>query len=158
MIHAVHSLLPSVPKTASSRIVVVGSVAGLTGVPYRTIYCSTKFALTGFANALRMELRDVHGNDAPAVCLVNFPEVAGTALNRGRMDMGADRPPAYFDPRSALSVDDACEECAEAICRGDREWGQPFKFRFLIPLYSIIPDVLDRIISKHVKASTLRDE
>ncbi len=43
-------------KKSRGRIVVVSSVAGLTGVPSRTAYAATKHALFGFFESLRIEL------------------------------------------------------------------------------------------------------
>ena len=34
----------------------VGSLAGLLGIPFRSVYCSTKFALEAFNDALRFEM------------------------------------------------------------------------------------------------------
>lgn len=50
-----HAALPALVK-AKGRIVVVSSLAGLTGVPTRTGYCASKHALHGFFDALRVEL------------------------------------------------------------------------------------------------------
>jgi NADP-dependent 3-hydroxy acid dehydrogenase YdfG len=54
VIHALLCALPAIPKSEASRIVIVSSVAGLIGVPYRTIYCASKHALAGSANARRI--------------------------------------------------------------------------------------------------------
>jgi short-subunit dehydrogenase len=51
-----HAALPHL-KQARGRIVAVGSLAGLIGVPGRTAYSATKFAMTGFFEALRAELK-----------------------------------------------------------------------------------------------------
>lgn len=51
----IHAALPHLAKT-KGRIVAVSSVAGLIGVPGRTAYSGTKFALSGFCEALRSEL------------------------------------------------------------------------------------------------------
>jgi len=50
-----HAALPHL-KARKGRIVVVSSLAGLTGVPTRTGYCASKHALHGFFDALRVEL------------------------------------------------------------------------------------------------------
>lgn len=156
VISCLHFILPIVPKSSSSRIVFISSVAGLIGVPYRTIYCSSKHAMAGFVNALRIELLDTYGKDSPAVQLINFPEVKGTSLNAGRMDFGADLPPAQFKEGAILEVKQACTMLLEQIALGAREWGQPFKFKVLIPLRGLIADVLDKIILKTVKKTHFR--
>lgn len=121
VINTLYHALPDVPKSSSSRIIVISSVAGIIPVPYRTIYSATKHALTGFANSLRIELKDTYGKDAPTVQLINFPEVKGTKLNSGRMDFGADLPPIQFETGSR--VKDVAESCAllmPEIAKGTR--------------------------------------
>ncbi|MFA9216323.1 MAG: SDR family oxidoreductase [Sphingomonadaceae bacterium] len=51
-----HAALPYL-KQARGRIVAVSSLAGLVGVPGRTAYSATKFAMGGFFEALRAELK-----------------------------------------------------------------------------------------------------
>ena len=51
-----HAALPHL-KASRGRIVAVSSLAGLVGVPGRTAYSATKFAMTGFFEALRAELK-----------------------------------------------------------------------------------------------------
>jgi len=135
---------------------VISSTAGIIGVPFRTIYCASKHALTGFCNSLRIELNDTYANNAPAVCLINFPEVSGTKLNSDRMDFGAEQPPAEFDVSAAMPLPKAVEGLMVAIAAGKREWGQPLKVTLLRPLYSLIPAILDGIVMKHVKKTTYR--
>lgn len=50
-----HAALPHV-RARQGRIVAVSSLAGLVGVPGRTAYSASKFAMTGFFEALRSEL------------------------------------------------------------------------------------------------------
>jgi short-subunit dehydrogenase len=49
--------LPYLRSCERSHLVVVGSIAGLIGVPFQGMYSATKFALVGYCEALRMELR-----------------------------------------------------------------------------------------------------
>jgi len=51
----VKTLLPSMKKHKSGDIFFIGSTASLQGKKEGSIYCSTKFALRGFAQALREE-------------------------------------------------------------------------------------------------------
>jgi short-subunit dehydrogenase len=51
-----HAALPYL-KASRGQIVAVSSLAGLMGVPGRTAYSATKFALAGFFEALRAELK-----------------------------------------------------------------------------------------------------
>jgi short-subunit dehydrogenase len=45
-------------KRSRGQIVAISSLAGLTGVPYRSAYCATKHAQMGFFDSLRIELAD----------------------------------------------------------------------------------------------------
>jgi NAD(P)-dependent dehydrogenase (short-subunit alcohol dehydrogenase family) len=56
-VYCTHAALPYL-KASHGRIVAVSSLAGLVGVPGRTAYCASKFAMTGFFEALRSELKD----------------------------------------------------------------------------------------------------
>ncbi|MFN8371362.1 MAG: SDR family oxidoreductase [Anaerolineae bacterium] len=54
------AFVPDMKARGSGSVIFVGSVAGLKGLPNETIYCSTKHAQTGFAEALDHECRE-HG-------------------------------------------------------------------------------------------------
>jgi short-subunit dehydrogenase len=56
---AVYATWHALPELKRSRgqIVAVASLAGLTGVPYRTGYSASKHAMIGFFDSLRIELR-----------------------------------------------------------------------------------------------------
>lgn len=52
------AFLPGMLERRQGWIVFVGSVAGLKGLPHESVYCATKFAQIGFAQALDYETRD----------------------------------------------------------------------------------------------------
>jgi len=45
-------------KKNIGQIIVLSSISGEVGLPFRTAYCSSKFAVTGFFEALRIEQDD----------------------------------------------------------------------------------------------------
>ncbi|HPV69300.1 MAG TPA: SDR family oxidoreductase, partial [Sphingorhabdus lacus] len=51
------AVLPHLRKREAAKIVVTGSLAGLVGAPFQGIYSASKFALEGYCEALRIELR-----------------------------------------------------------------------------------------------------
>lgn len=55
-----HRFLPGMLERASGQICFIGSVAGLRGLPGESVYCASKFAQMGFAQALDHETRE-HG-------------------------------------------------------------------------------------------------
>lgn len=50
------AVLPKMRQQLSGRIIFVTSMAGVTGIPGESIYCASKFALEGMAEALAMEV------------------------------------------------------------------------------------------------------
>lgn len=106
-----HAALPHL-KASAGRIVAVNSLAGLVGVPGRTAYSATKFAMTGFFEALRAELKTAGVSVTTA-----YPGVVATRIrHRGYNARGE---PAGS---SGLKEDDAMpvEECARLILEGMR--------------------------------------
>jgi NAD(P)-dependent dehydrogenase (short-subunit alcohol dehydrogenase family) len=53
----VRALLPSMRRRHGGRILNVSSLAGLSSVPYLGMYSASKFALEGYSEALRVEVR-----------------------------------------------------------------------------------------------------
>jgi len=158
VINTLHYILPQIFKSRQSRIIIISSAAGLLGSPYRTVYCASKHALTGFCNSFRIELKDSYEADSPVVSLINIPEVRGTDLNSNRMDFGSKYKPMEFDPNKALELTSTCQSLYEAVAAGKREWGQPMKLRILKPLYDIFPGLIDGMIMKYVRSVMLPRE
>lgn len=155
-ITSLHYVLPKVPKTSDSRIVVISNTAGIVAAPYQSVFSATKHALTGFSNALRIELKNTYGRDSPRVCLVSLPEVSGTRLNAGRMDMGAKLPPTKWYSWAGMPLPQAVRALLPAIAAGKREFGQPRRFDFWRSLYPLCPEWVDFWMMKHIQKTHFR--
>jgi NADP-dependent 3-hydroxy acid dehydrogenase YdfG len=57
VLHGVRAFLPILLRQGSGVIVNTSSVFGLLGMPYQSAYCASKFAVRGFTDSLRQELR-----------------------------------------------------------------------------------------------------
>jgi NADP-dependent 3-hydroxy acid dehydrogenase YdfG len=57
VVHGVRSFLPILLEQRSGVIVNTSSVFGLAGIPHQSAYCASKFAVRGFTESLRHELR-----------------------------------------------------------------------------------------------------
>jgi NAD(P)-dependent dehydrogenase (short-subunit alcohol dehydrogenase family) len=57
VIHGTRAFLPILLRQGSGVVVNVSSIFGLIGVPQQSAYCTSKFAVRGFTEALRAELR-----------------------------------------------------------------------------------------------------
>jgi short-subunit dehydrogenase len=104
-----HAALPHL-KAAKGSIVAVSSLAGLIGVPGRTAYCASKFAMTGFFEALRAELKGAGVSVTTAYPGVVATQIRYRGLNAAGVAAGS----------SGLKEDDAMsvEECARLIITG----------------------------------------
>ncbi|MDT8325410.1 MAG: SDR family NAD(P)-dependent oxidoreductase, partial [Bacteroidota bacterium] len=61
------ALLPGMRERRRGSIVLVSSTLGKRAVPYNAAYCASKYALHGFSDALRLELRP-YGIHVGVVC------------------------------------------------------------------------------------------
>jgi short-subunit dehydrogenase len=57
MVHLTKAFLPSMRKQGGGLIINFSSVGGLIGLPFQAFYSASKFAIEGFSEALRMELK-----------------------------------------------------------------------------------------------------
>ena len=58
VVHGTRAFLPILLEQRSGAIVNTSSVFGLVGVRYHAAYCSSKFAVRGYTEVLRLEVRD----------------------------------------------------------------------------------------------------
>jgi short-subunit dehydrogenase len=56
-VRVVNAALPAMRAARAGKIIIIGSLAGLTAIPFSAFYSATKFALEGYAEALWHELR-----------------------------------------------------------------------------------------------------
>jgi short-subunit dehydrogenase len=99
-------------KASRARIVVVSSLAGLTGVPTRTGYAASKHALHGFFDSLRCELAG-SGVSVTLVC----PDFVVSEIHRRAL--GPDGKPLGASPMQEAKIMTTAA-CAAAILRAAR--------------------------------------
>lgn len=138
-----HAALPHL-KAAQGRIVGVSSLAGLVGVPGRTAYCGTKFAMTGFFEALRVELAA-----AGVSVTLAYPGVVATEIRyRGFNAKGEAAGQSGLDETGAMSV----ETCARLIIDGtearDRDIVMTAKGKLGRWLKLLVPGLVDKLALK----------
>lgn len=107
-VYCTYYALPYLKQTRG-RIVAVSSLGGKTAIPYNTPYCSSKYALHGFFDSLRMELYE-SGVSCTVVCpswvATEFHEAQ---LNKDGVARGA-RGRAYYTKTTMTS-----DQCAKII-------------------------------------------
>lgn len=58
MVRFLHFVLPQMRKQKSGKIICLSSIGGLIGLPYQGLYSASKYAIEGYCEALRLELRN----------------------------------------------------------------------------------------------------
>lgn len=57
MVRFLHYVLPVMRKQGKGRIICFSSIGGLMGLPFQGLYSASKFAIEGYCEALRLEVR-----------------------------------------------------------------------------------------------------
>lgn len=86
------------------KICVINSICGLVGLPEKTAYCTAKYALTGFCESLRMELRSQKNSNIELYEF--FPGPVATNIDISRIPFGDKTKNMCVDP-STLSAHEA---------------------------------------------------
>jgi short-subunit dehydrogenase len=128
-------------KASRGQIVGVSSLAGRTGVPGRTTYCMSKFAQTGFLEALRIEAEPL-GIGVTTI----YPGVVATEIRRrGWNARGEPAGKSGLDEANAMPVDECARQIIAAMRSGRRELVMTAKGRIGLWLKMIAPALVDRI-------------
>jgi NADP-dependent 3-hydroxy acid dehydrogenase YdfG len=144
VVNGTRAFLPILVEQNGGVIVNTSSVFGLVGMPYQSAYCASKFAVRGFTDSLRQELR---GTGVSAVTVHPGGITTNIARNaRIRRDPeGRGRTPdemaADFEAVTMTSPDKA----AEVICRGVERG----KARILVGPDAYVFDALARVAPTH---------
>jgi short-subunit dehydrogenase len=139
------AVLPSMLAQNSGHIAVISSVAGKFGVPLRSGYSATKFALHGFFEALRAE-EERNGIHVTMVCPgyirtnISMSALRGDGGKHAKMD-------------SELAHGMPADKCARKILRGIARKKKEIvvaaaRERVLVYLKRFFPDLLARMIGR----------
>ncbi|WP_433590824.1 SDR family NAD(P)-dependent oxidoreductase [Nocardia sp. CA-145437] len=144
VVNGTRAFLPILVEQGSGAIVNTSSVFGLAGMPYQSAYCAAKFAVRGFTDALRQELR---GTGVSAVTahpggirtnIARNGRVRQDPEGRGRSQ---EQMAAEFEAMTMTSP----EKAAEIICRGVERG----KARILVGPDAYLFDTLTRVTPTH---------
>jgi NADP-dependent 3-hydroxy acid dehydrogenase YdfG len=144
VVNGTRAFLPILIEQDSGVIVNTSSVFGLLGMPYQSAYCASKFAVRGFTEALRQELR---GTGVRAVAVHPGGITTNIARNaRIRRDPSGggrshDELAAEFEAMTLTSPDKA----AEIIIRGVEQG----RARILVGPDAYVFDALARLTPVH---------
>ncbi|MFE3194210.1 SDR family NAD(P)-dependent oxidoreductase [Nocardia sp. NPDC059240] len=144
VVNGTRAFLPILVEQGSGAIVNTSSVFGLAGMPNQSAYCAAKFAVRGFTDALRQELR---GTGVSAVTVHPGGIKTNIARNgRVRKDPeGRGRSHEQIADEFEAIAMTTPEKAAEIICRGVENG----KARILVGPDAYLFDILTRVSPTH---------
>jgi short-subunit dehydrogenase len=127
--------------------VAVSSLAGLVGVPGRTAYSASKFAMTGFFEALRAEVKD-----AGVSVTIAYPGVVATNIRvHGLNAQGQTAGVSGLHEDKAMPVKDCARLIIYAMVRRRREVVMTAQGKIGRWLKLIAPWLVEHMVLKAVK-------
>lgn len=142
VVRCVQAALPAMLARRRGLIQIVSSVIGRRAVPGYSGYCSTKFALYGFAESLRLE---VAGRGIGVQMI--YPSLTATMFSRNSLIAG----PASPSPRlRAMPAERVAERLVRAARRGVRDEILTAGGRALALANGIAPRIIDAVVARAV--------
>jgi len=144
VVNGTRAFLPILLAQNSGAIVNTSSVFGLAGIPHQSAYCSAKFAVRGFTDALRQELR---GSGVGAITVhpggINTNIVRNARFRKDPEGLG--RSHEQLIAEFAALTRTQPDKAAEIIHRGV----EAGKARILIGPDAYVFDILTRLAPTH---------
>jgi short-subunit dehydrogenase len=141
--------LPLLRQGKTPAIVNISSIAGKRGIPARSEYSASKFAVQGFSEALRAEL----AKDGIDVLIVN-PGLTQTNFSRNMIEQKA---VLKMDHLRGMTSEAVAVATLRALERGTNEVTLTFKGKMLVLVSRYFPGLADFIARRKVLA-LFRDE
>jgi short-subunit dehydrogenase len=138
------AFLPLLRKGTRPALVNISSIAGKRGIPARSEYSASKFAVQGFSEALRAEL-DKDGIDV----LVVSPGLTQTNFSRNMLEQKAR---LQMDHMRGMTAEDVARATLAAIEKGKSETTLTFQGKLMVLVARFLPRLADRIAARRVRA------
>ncbi|HKS07353.1 MAG TPA: SDR family oxidoreductase [Gemmatimonadaceae bacterium] len=145
-VYCTHAALAPL-RQSKGLIVAVSSLAGKTGVPFRTAYSASKHAMQGFFDSLRLEL----GGSGIDVTLVSPGFVATDIRAHALGGDGKVLGESPLDERDVMALDECGRQIVDAMERRKREVIMTARGRIGLILKSVAPRMVDRMTADVMK-------
>tara|TARA_B100001094_G_scaffold273260_1_gene279563 strand:- start:726 stop:1595 length:870 start_codon:yes stop_codon:yes gene_type:complete len=148
-VYLCHAFLPSLKKSNHARIINVSSVYGLFGMESQTAYCSSKFAIRGFTEALKMELSEdsIHiATVYPGGVKTNIVKNATVRCaidNKSHAELQKD-----FEEKITMTADEAARQLIDGILKNKNRIVIGKQARFADILVRSLPNTYYSILKK----------
>jgi short-subunit dehydrogenase len=130
-------------KGNKPAIVNISSIAGKRGIPARSEYSASKFAVQGFSEALRAELAK-DGIDVIVVC----PGLTQTNFSQNMIEQKA---LLQLDHMRGMSAEDVAALTLKSIEKGTHETCLTFKGKMLVLVSRFVPWLADLVVKRKVR-------
>jgi len=133
--------LPEITKTQGS-IVGVSSIAGYKGLPGRTGYSASKFAMNGFLDALRVENLKTGVHVLTACPGFTASNIRNTALDKNGTQQGE----STLHEEKMMTSDEVAKIIADGVENRSRTLIMTGQGKLTVTLSKFIPAVLDKLV------------
>jgi len=135
--------LPLLKQGRTPAILNISSIAGRRGIPARSEYSASKFAVQGFSEALRAEL----AKDGIDVLLVN-PGLTQTNFSKNMLEQKAK---IQMDHLRGMTAERVAELTLKALAKGKREVTLGWSGWLLVLVSKFFPWFVDRVTKRKVR-------
>jgi short-subunit dehydrogenase len=136
--------LPLLMKGNRPAIVNISSIAGKRGIPARSEYSASKFAVQGFSEALRAELAK-DGIDVLVIC----PSLTQTNFSQNMLEQKA---LVQLDHLRGMTAEQVARATLRAIERGKNEVCLSFKGKLIVLFSRFLPRFVDWVTRRKVRS------
>ena len=146
-VYLTHAALPHL-RASGGALVAVSSLVGKLGAPTRTAYAASKFALQGFFESLRGELRG-----SGVQITVVYPGVVNTGIRaRAQSGAGTELGASLIDESKGMPAGTCARLIVTAIERGRREQVMTIEGKIAALLKPFAPDLIDAAVRRKLGA------
>lgn len=137
------AFLPMLKQGNRPAIANISSIAGKRGIPARSHYSASKFAVQGFSEALRADLSK-DGIDVLVIC----PGLTQTNFSKNMLEQKA---LVKLDHLRGMSSEDVARATLRAIAKGKHELVLTFKGKLLVWFSRFLPKIVDFFTKKKIR-------
>ncbi len=149
IVYATKYCLPEIIKNKGS-IIGISSIAGFRGLPGRTGYSASKFALNGFLEALRLELAPTGVHVLTACPGFTSTNIRVRALNKDGMTQGA----SPREEGNMMSADECAHYIYEATVKRKRTLVLTTQGKLAVFMNKWLPGLADRVVFNFMSKET----
>jgi short-subunit dehydrogenase len=143
MTETTRAFLPMLKKGNKAAIVNISSIAGKRGIPARSEYSASKFAVQGFSEAIRAELAK-DGVDVIVVC----PGLTQTNFSQNMIEQKA---MVQLDHMRGMTAEDVAAHTIKAIEKGYNESVLTLNGKLMALVNRFFPWIADIIVKRKVR-------